>query len=144
MVEIIEIKGLSCSYAGHVLWKELALDNTLLFFFQSNLRGFLFFKNKCWGQNSIFITDTGYVGLVWGLNGLANEILTLDILTQLVLGFLTWKDSLGKIFNMATQKNCTKKIFTTQIIMTVDHSPRARHPGMWSQVGLRKHHYKQS
>ena len=25
-----------------------------------------------------------------------------------------------------------------------DHSPKARHPGMWSQVGLRKHHYKQS
>ena len=25
-----------------------------------------------------------------------------------------------------------------------DHSPRARHPGMQSQVGLRKHHYEQS
>ena len=25
-----------------------------------------------------------------------------------------------------------------------DHSLRARHPGMWSQVGLRKHHYEQS
>ena len=25
-----------------------------------------------------------------------------------------------------------------------DHPPRARHPGMRSQVGLRKHHYKQS
>ena len=25
-----------------------------------------------------------------------------------------------------------------------DHSPRARHHGMRSQVGLRKHHYKQS
>ena len=25
-----------------------------------------------------------------------------------------------------------------------DHSPRVRHPGMWSQVGLRKHHYEQS
>ena len=25
-----------------------------------------------------------------------------------------------------------------------DHWPRARHPGMWSQVGLRKHHYEQS
>ena len=25
-----------------------------------------------------------------------------------------------------------------------DHSPRARHPGMWSQVGLRKHHYEQA
>ena len=24
------------------------------------------------------------------------------------------------------------------------HSPRARHPGMQTQVGLRKHHYKQS
>ena len=25
-----------------------------------------------------------------------------------------------------------------------DHSPRARHPGMQSQVGLRKQHYEQS
>ena len=25
-----------------------------------------------------------------------------------------------------------------------DHWPTARHPGMWSQVGLRKHHYEQS
>ena len=25
-----------------------------------------------------------------------------------------------------------------------NHSPRAGHPGMWSQVGLRKHHYEQS
>ena len=22
--------------------------------------------------------------------------------------------------------------------------PKARHPGLWSQVGLRKHHYEQS
>ena len=29
-----------------------------------------------------------------------------------------------------TQKNCTEKIFTTQIITRCDHSPRARHPGM--------------
>ena len=26
----------------------------------------------------------------------------------------------------------------------ITHSPRARHPGMQSQVGLRRHHYKQS
>ena len=33
----------------------------------------------------------------------------------------------------------------TQIItMVCDHSPRARYPGMWSQEGLRKHHYEQS
>ena len=25
-----------------------------------------------------------------------------------------------------------------------DHSPRARYPGVWSQVGFRKHHYEQS
>ena len=29
-----------------------------------------------------------------------------------------------------TQKNCTKKIFMTQIMMMVCHSPRARHRGM--------------
>ena len=25
-----------------------------------------------------------------------------------------------------------------------DHSPRSRHPGVWSQLGLRKHHCGQS
>ena len=40
-------------------------------------------------------------------------------------------------------KNCTEKIFMVQITMMVYHSPRARHPGMQSQVGLRKHHYDQ-
>ena len=29
-----------------------------------------------------------------------------------------------------TQKNCTEKIFMTQIITKCDHSPRSRHPGM--------------
>ena len=44
-----------------------------------------------------------------------------------------------------TQKNSTEKIFTTQKIMMVCvHSPRARHPGMRSQAGLRKHHFEQS
>ena len=37
-----------------------------------------------------------------------------------------------------------KKIFKTQISRWCDHSPRARHPGMSSQVGLRKPHYEQS
>ena len=31
----------------------------------------------------------------------------------------------------------------TWISRWCDHSSRARHPGMWSQVGLRKHHYEQ-
>ena len=43
-----------------------------------------------------------------------------------------------------SHKNCTKKFFMTQIITIGDHSPRVRHPGMRSQVGLRKHHYEQS
>ena len=37
-----------------------------------------------------------------------------------------------------TQKSYTKKIFMTQITTMV--SPRARYPGMHSQVGLKKHH----
>ena len=32
----------------------------------------------------------------------------------------------------------------TKIMMMCDHSPRSRHPGVWSQVGLRKHHYEQT
>ena len=44
-----------------------------------------------------------------------------------------------------TQKNYTQKILITQITIVVyDHSPRARHPGVQSQMGLKKHHYKQS
>jgi len=39
-------------------------------------------------------------------------------------------------------------IFLTQVTMMImalgDYSPRARHPGVWSQVGLWKHHYEQS
>ena len=41
------------------------------------------------------------------------------------------------------KKNCTKKIFMTNIIMMVWSQPRARHPGMQSQESLRKHHYEQ-
>ena len=37
-----------------------------------------------------------------------------------------------------------KKIFMTQITQWCDHSPRARYPTVRSQVGLRKHHYKQN
>ena len=37
-----------------------------------------------------------------------------------------------------------KKIFMTQITMMVWSLIWARHPGVWSQVGLRKHHYEQS
>jgi len=44
-----------------------------------------------------------------------------------------------------TPKNCTKKDLHNQDNHDgVITQPRARHPGMWSQVGLRKHHYKQS
>ena len=42
------------------------------------------------------------------------------------------------------QKNCTKKILMIRITTMGDHSPRARHPGVQSQVGLMMHHYEQS
>ena len=47
-------------------------------------------------------------------------------------------------------KDCLDKyvmVYLLQTNKTINwhyHSPRARHPGMRSQVGLRKHHYKQS
>ena len=37
-----------------------------------------------------------------------------------------------------------KKIFMTQITTWWDHSPRARHPGIQSQVGFRKRHCEES
>ena len=43
--------------------------------------------------------------------------------------------------NWITQNNTD---LHDQITRRCDHSPRAKHPGMWTQVGLRKHHYKQS
>ena len=45
-----------------------------------------------------------------------------------------------------TQNNYTKKNFHDPDNHSgmYDHPPRARHPGMWSQMGLRKHHYEQS
>ena len=38
----------------------------------------------------------------------------------------------------------TEELFKKDLHDTDNHSPRGRHPGMWSQVGLRKRHYKQS
>ena len=43
-----------------------------------------------------------------------------------------------------TQKNCTKRSSWPRWSRWCDQSPRARHPGMWSQVGLREHHFEQS
>ena len=39
---------------------------------------------------------------------------------------------------------CSLQHQTLLLSWWCDHSPRARHPGMWSQMGLRKHHYEQS
>ena len=38
----------------------------------------------------------------------------------------------------------TKEILIIMIQITrwCEHSPRDRHPGVWSQKGLRKHHYE--
>ena len=38
-----------------------------------------------------------------------------------------------------TKKNYTKRSSWPRYPRWCDHPPRARHPGMWSQVGLRKH-----
>ena len=46
-----------------------------------------------------------------------------------------WQDYIVELY---------KKILLAQITKWYDHSPRARHPGVRSQVNLRKHHYEQS
>ena len=56
---------------------------------------------------------------------------------------LTEAEDIKKRWQKYTEE-LTKKIFMTQIMMMLLYSARARHPGMRCQVGLRKHHYKQS
>ena len=50
---------------------------------------------------------------------------------------LTEAEDIKKRWQNHTELN--KNDITTQISWWCDHLPRARHPGMWSQVGLRKH-----
>ena len=38
----------------------------------------------------------------------------------------------------------TEELYKKDLHDPDNHSPRARHPGMQSQVGLRKHHYERS
>ena len=56
---------------------------------------------------------------------------------------LTEAEDIKKRWQLCTEER-HKTIFLTQITIMINHSPRARHPGMRSQVGLRKHHYEQS
>ena len=68
---------------------------------------------------------------------ICHGVMMVNILSTLVsLAWLIYVDFMNAY--------CTKKIFMTKRITMGDHSPRARHPGMGSQVGLRKHHYEQS
>ena len=59
------------------------------------------------------------------------------------------KDRNGMVLTEAEdiKKKCqeyTEELYRKDLHDPDNHSSRARHPGMQSQVGLRKHHYKQS
>ena len=57
----------------------------------------------------------------------------------------TEAEDIKKTWQEYTEELYKKKIFMIQITMMVcDHSPRARNPGMPSQLDLTKHHYEQS
>ena len=56
---------------------------------------------------------------------------------------LTEAEDIKKRWQEYTEE-LSKKDLHDQDNQDGDHSPRARHPGMWSQVGLRNHHYQQS
>ena len=57
---------------------------------------------------------------------------------------LTEVEDIKKRWQQYTEELYKKRSSRPRWSQWCDHSPRARHPGMWSQVGLRKHHYKQS
>ena len=53
---------------------------------------------------------------------------------------LTEVEEVAKIHRRTVQKRSS----WPRLPQWCDHWTRARHPGMWSQLGLRKHHYEQS
>ena len=57
---------------------------------------------------------------------------------------LTEAEDIKKRCQEYTEELYRKRSSRPRLSRWCDHSPRTRHPGMWSQVGLRKHHYKQS
>ena len=57
---------------------------------------------------------------------------------------LTEAEGIKKRWQEYTEELSKKKSLWPRQSRWCDHSPRARHPGMWSQVGLRKHHDEQN
>ena len=57
---------------------------------------------------------------------------------------LTEAEDINKRWQEYTEELYKKRSSKPRQSRWCDHSPRARHPGKRSQVGLRKHHYKQS
>ena len=57
---------------------------------------------------------------------------------------LTEAEDIKKRWQEYTEEMYKKRSSRPRLSWWYDYSHRARHPGMWSQVGLRKHHYEQS
>ena len=57
---------------------------------------------------------------------------------------LTEAEDIKKRWQEYTEELYKKRSSWPRELWWCDHSPRARHPGMRSQVDLRKHHYEQS
>ena len=73
-----------------------------------------------------------------------------------ILGYISFKDGQNKGQKLMDLREAeeikrwqeyTEELYKKDLHepdTTMVRSPWARHPEMWSQVGLRKHHYKQS
>ena len=57
---------------------------------------------------------------------------------------LTEAEDIKKSWQVYTEELYKKRFSRPRSARWCDHSPRARHPGMASEVGLVKHHYEQS
>ena len=57
---------------------------------------------------------------------------------------LTEAEDIKKMWQEYTEELYKKRPSRPREAQWCDHSPRARHPGMRSQMDLRKHHHKQS